>query len=130
MRKRLNSTVYTLGRFGSNIRETLDTDSGTIYSHGRWRTKLKPEDMTDDYVKLQSRTLWYMKGWVKTSGVKDLRVHCIYNNHLLKDDYIYISYDKPISETKSWLGSPEISDYDVMICGTCIVPGIEAIEGN
>lgn len=85
-KKNINSNWYTKGKFGKGFRETLDRDNELLYSKGRYPTKLKAEDLPDDYVKFQSRTIWYLAGFLKTSGVKDLYYSYMKINHLFKDD--------------------------------------------
>ena len=85
---RINSNWYTKGKFDrKNWRNTIDTENEFLYSKGRYPTKIKEEDLPKDYTEVRSRTIWYMKGFVKTSGVKDLYYTYIKENHLFKDDY-------------------------------------------
>ena len=67
--KRINSNVYTRGKFGKNPRETVDTDNEFLYSHGIYPTKIKKEDLPESYVEIRSRVIWYMLGYVKTADV-------------------------------------------------------------
>ena len=94
MRKRLNSYLYTKGKFGKRHREVLDTNNEYLYSYCRYPTKIKKEDLTEDYIEFRSRVIWYMTGYVKTSGIVDIGYTSIKENHLFKDDYLYISYKK------------------------------------
>ena len=43
-----------------------------------------------------------MTGFVKTSGVKDLYYTYIKENHLFKDDYLYISYNNKLKIEKNY----------------------------
>ena len=86
---RINSNWYTKGKFDrKNWRNTLDTENEFLYSKGRYHTKIKKEDLPKDYTEIRSRTIWYMTGFVKTSGVNDLYYTYIKENHLFKDDYL------------------------------------------
>ena len=132
---RLASPVYTLGRYTKDYRVTDDTDSGTLYSHGRYKTKIKPEDLPDDYIKCHARVFWYMFGYVKTSGVKYVAYTYCKENHVFKDDYLYISYDEPLVPIFSnWGKHDHIVDYtagdkrSICIDGNNIVRLILAIE--
>ena len=127
-KKKFGSFLYTKGKFGKGFRETLDTDAEFLYSRGRYPTKIREEDLPEDYVKIRSRTIWYMFGFLKASGVKDVRYDARKVNHLFKDDYLFISYDKPIVEVVSQWGTTDFDDYDVAICGNSIVPIVLAIE--
>ena len=127
-KKRFNSVLYTKGKFGKRLRETLDTDNELLYSHGRYATKIREEDLPEDYAKIHSRAIWYMTGYLKTSGVRDVRFRAINNNHLFKDDYLFISYDEPIVEVVDQWGLTDFDNYDVAICGPSIIPVVLAIE--
>ena len=49
---RINSFIYTYGKFGKGLRETLDTENKFLYSHGRYPTKIVAEDLPEDYIKI------------------------------------------------------------------------------
>ena len=128
---RINSNWYTKGKFDTKIfRNTIDTNNKFLYSKGRYPTKIREEDLPKDYAKFQSRTIWYMTGFVRTSGVKDLYYTYIKENHLFKDDYLYISYDKKIEKAKDKYGYEEIMNYDFLICGGNNIDVLFAIEKN
>ena len=128
---KINSNWYTKGKFDrKNWRNTLDIDNEYLYSKGRYPTKIREKDLPKDYTKFQSRTIWYMTGFVKTSGVKDLYYTYVKENHLFKDDYLYISYDKKIEKVKDKDGYDEIINYDFLICGSNNIDVLFAIEEN
>ena len=58
---------------------------------GHYPKKIKKEDLPEDFVEFHSRSIWYMYGYLKTSGVIDVGYNPFKINHLFKDDYIYIS---------------------------------------
>lgn len=129
--RRFNSPVYILGKFGHGYRETVDTDTGTLYSHGQYKTKITVSELPDYYIKCHSRVFWYMYGYVKTAGVKYVAYTYHKENHVFKDDYLYISYDKPLEPVYSTWGNPRfILDYSngIRICGNDIIRLILAIE--
>ena len=70
--KQLKSNWYTRGKFGNKWRETLDRENEYLYSKGRYPTKIKKEDLPKDYTEFQSRVIWYMTGYLKTSGIVDI----------------------------------------------------------
>lgn len=128
---RINSNWYTKGKFDTkNWRNTIDVNNEFLYSKGRYPTKIREEDLPKDYTKFQSRTIWYMTGFVKTSGVKDLYYTYVKENHLFKDDYLYISYDKKIEKVKDKDGYDEIINYDFLICVSNNIDVLFAIEEN
>ncbi|MCD8253479.1 MAG: hypothetical protein LUD40_16480 [Phocaeicola dorei] len=130
MNKKINALFYTKGKFGSRLRETLDTTSGTLYSKGKYKTKIKVEELPSNYIEFFSRSIWYMTGYLKTSDIKDVKYRALKINHLFKDDYIYLSYDKPIQPITTQWGSLDYDDYDLCICGNSIIPIIFAVEEN
>ncbi len=126
--KRIHAFFYTKGRFGRRIRETLDTDTEFLYSLGHYPTKIQESDLPEYYCRIHSRAIWYMEGFVRTAGVKYIEYSFVDENHLFKDDYIYISYDKPIrAEVTSW-GHVDYYDYDICICGNDTIPLLFFIE--
>lgn len=128
--KKLNSYLYTKGKFGKELREILDTDTEYLYSKGRYKTKIREEDLSSDYVKFHSRTIWYMIGYIKTSGVIDINYEAAKLNHLFKDDYLYINYSKKLILTKNCLGFEDYENYEMVVCGSDIIPILFAIERN
>lgn len=117
MKKRINSVIYTKGKFGKGWRETCDTDNPFLYSHGRYPTKITVEDLPEDYLKIHSRVIWYMQGYLKTSGIVDMKYTWMKENHLFKDDYIYISYKEPLQAEKNSWGHIKYTNYDVCHSG-------------
>jgi hypothetical protein len=126
--KKINTLFYTKGHFGKGFREIIDTDNEFLYSRGHYPTKLKKEDLPEDYIEFQSRVIWYMTGYLKTSGVVDIGYKAMKINHLFKDAYLYISYKEKLKfEANKW-GSFDCTNYDITVCGNCIVPILLYIE--
>ena len=128
MKKKINSFIYTFGKFGKGWREILDTDNPNLYSHGRYPTKITADDLPKDYLKIHSRVIWYMTGFIKTSGVKDIKYRWTKVNHLFKDDYIYLSYHGAISKKVDDYGFEDYADYDVRVCGNDIIDIVLWVE--
>lgn len=126
--KRIGANLYTQGKFGKRLRETLDTENPFLYSDGRYPTKLTAADLPEDYIKIHSRVIWYMKGYLRTSGIVDMKYTWVRENHLFKDDYIYISYHGPLKEVTSRWGFRDIEDYDICVCGNDIIDIVLAAE--
>lgn len=126
--KRIGADVYTIGKFGKGLRETLDTENPLLYSDGRYPTKLSSEDLPEDYIAFSSRVIWYMNGYIRTSGIIDMKYRWVKENHLFKDDYIYISYHGPLKEVVGRWGFTDIEDYDVCVCGNDIIRIVLAAE--
>ena len=127
--KRIGANLYTQGKFGKRLRETLDTENTFLYSDGRYPTKLTAADLPEDYIKIHSRVIWYMKGYLRTSGIVDMKYTWVRENHLFKDDYIYISYHGPLKEVTSRWGFRDIDDYDICVCGNDIIDIVLAQKG-
>lgn len=127
-KKRFNSCIYTCGKFGKGFREILDTENPYLYSYGRYPTLITADDLPEDYLKIHSRAIWYMDGYLRTSGVKDIKYRWARENHLFKDDYIYLSYDSPIKAVTNEYGFDDYSGYDLCICGNDIPEIILWIE--
>ena len=91
--KKIGAYLYTIGKFGKGYREVINTDYPFLYSGGVYPTKLTASDLPDDYIPIHSRVIWYMRGFLRTSGITDMKYTYVKENHLFKDDYIYISYE-------------------------------------
>lgn len=128
--KKICSDWYTRGKFGRQTREIIDKENEFLYAKGLYPTKIKKEELPKDYVEFKSRTIWYMTGYLKTSNVKDLYYSYIKENHLFKDDYLYISYDKKIEKVKNRYGNEEIRYFDFFLCGNDIIDVLFSIEKN
>lgn len=126
--RKYNSPIYTEGKFGKEFREIVDTDNEFLYSHGVYPTKIKRENLPEDYIRIHSRVIWYMIGYVKTSNVIDVDYQALKINHLFKDDYLYISYKNKLSYSEDEHGFAEINNYDICICGNSIIPVLLGIE--
>ena len=126
--KRIGSNIYTRGKFGGRLRQTIDTGNPFLYAHGQYPTKLTAEDLPEDYITIQSRVIWYMTGYLRTEGITDLGYTWVKENHLFKDDYIYISYHGLLKEVKSQWGFKAYEDYDICVCGNEIVDIVCAAE--
>lgn len=128
--KKITANWYTKGKLNRRNWQIDEDENGYLYSEGRNLTKLKKEDLTVDYIEFRSRTIWYMDGYLKTSGVKDLFYEYRKDNHLFKNDYLYISYDRKIEEIKDEYGGEELRYFDFIICGGNIIKVLLAIEKN
>lgn len=121
-RKRIGANVYTQGKFGKGLREIVDTDNPLLYSDGRYPTKLTAADLPEDYIKIHSRVIWYMKGYLTfvclgdvgdASFVKQIRARkkiLLLGNHDKKKDYKRLFdeiYDGPLLIAKKILLSHE-----------------------
>ena len=68
-------------------------------------------------------------GFLSTKGIKDIVYKPNYRiNHMHKDDFLYISYNSPITCTINQLGFETYQDYDVLLWGWSIVTFIKAVR--
>lgn len=125
---RFNAILYTQGRFGKRLRETLDTDNPYLYSFGQYPTKITAEMLPEEYLQIRSRSIWYMTGYLRTSGIVDIKYRWSKWNHLFKDDYLYLSYDKPIEPYIDEYGFERLRNWQARICGYDIMHIILAAE--
>jgi len=128
MNKRIKAICYTKGHFGKGFREIVDTDNEYLYSMGTYPTKLKKEDLPEDYIEFKSRVIWYMTGYLKTAGVVDIGYQARKINHLFKDDYLYISYKEKLKTKETEWGTMDYINYDIAVCGNSIIPILLYIE--
>ena len=126
--KKIVAYFYTKGKFGKGFRETIDTNNEYLYSRGRYPTKIKKEDLPEDYIEFRSRVIWYMTGYLKASGIVDIDYRAMKVNHLFKDDYLYISYKEKLKYEEDRWGFKDFTNYDICICGNDIIPILLAIE--
>ena len=113
MVKRIKAPLYTKGMFGKKYREISNQDTEFLYSSGKYPTKIKAEDLPEDYIQIQNRAIWYLKGYLKTSGIIDMKYKWAKINHLFKDDYLYISYKEPLQTKEIFKGKGRKG------CGRC-----------
>lgn len=128
MNKKFNSPIYVMGTL-LMFRRRGHEDTEYLYSWGKFKTKIKPEDLPEDYLQIRSRSTEYLDGYLRVSGIKDMVYTYMKENHVFKDDYIYISYDKKISSHKEgpW-GFKVYDNWDLRICGNDIINIVLAAE--
>lgn len=97
---------------------------GYLFSRGRYRTKIRAEDLPEWYV---YGYLYKLHGYMSAKGVKYM-VYCPnkHTNHMFKDDFLYISYDRPIVPDESrW---ERYSGFDEYVFGGVILDFLLAAE--
>lgn len=96
MSKRINATYY----------EVADP---YLLSGGRYKTKIKPEDMPPWY--LSGSYYGYKDGFLRAKGIEELCYRPnLFTNHMFKDDYLFIRYKGvkpfPVSDDDSFFPIP------------------------
>jgi len=127
--KKLKSNLYTKEKIVLRDRrhQYIEDKNGYLFAQGIYPTKIKTEDLPEWYVYGR-----YYKcfGYLSAKGVVDMKyVPSKYSSHFLKDDFLFISYNTPISE------KPEASGiinayigYDERIYGNEILSFLKAVR--
>jgi hypothetical protein len=132
MSKRINATLYTERKIVYSRKDRkhyfIEDPNGYLYSGGVYPTKILPEDLPEWFVH------GYMgggrHGYLSAKGVK----HLVYDpdyffeNHLHKDDFLYISYKDEIVQNEGDSGFKWYTGYDTATCWHVIVDFVEAAE--
>ena len=126
-KKRITAPFYTETKVGlKGLFHNTRLPNGYLYSKGEYKTKITAEDLPEYYI-----YGWIFKslGYISVLGVKDIVYKPNYHiNHLHKDDFLYISYDKPIVETKDKYGYDVREGYDALLYGHMILDFIRAVR--
>lgn len=127
MVKRINAPFYTETKVGvKSLFHDTHLPNGYLYSKGKHRTKIKPEDLPSHYIPL---TIFKVYGYLSTKDIKDIAYKPNYHiNHMHRDDFLYVSYNAPIWNSLNKYGFREYHDYDVILYGGSIVKFIRAIQ--
>lgn len=116
MEKQLDAYLYTKGMYGDRHLMDYDEETEFLYAKGKKRTNIRKEDLTEDYIEFSSGTIGYRTGYIKTSEITDMKYVPRMNNHLFRDDYLFISYHGKITHDPfdyTYEGYPE---FDMHIC--------------
>lgn len=129
MAKKIASNIYSEQKFPTlstydKLRET--NENGYLYSKGKYLTKIKVEDLPESFVE---GVYYRTKGYINAAGVKHMvYVPNMWINHMFKDDFLYISYDKEIKQKENSFGFKDYEGYDIVIRGFNIVTFLKAAE--
>ena len=97
IKKRINALFYSTEKLGllSYRYPPKTLENGYLYSQGKYPTKIMAEDLPKHY-----KYIYMYRNYVylKTSGVKYMiyKPNYFVDNHLFKDDFLYVSFDKEI----------------------------------
>ena len=86
---RLHANYYSCGKY--RFATPAPADESVLYSGGRYKTKIKPEDMPPWY--LRGLYYGYKDGFLSAKGIEELcyRPNLV-TNHMFKDDFLFIRY--------------------------------------
>lgn len=129
MRSKIKANLYTLRPTPTlkHYGEIMPEDkNGYLFSQGRYRTKIKAEDLPEYYI---PGTYYRTPGFLSAKGVKQM----VYKpnfwiNHLFKDDYLYISYDKEIKQMDTGNGIVDYVGSDILLWGWSIIDFLKGVE--
>lgn len=111
MGKRFKNTLYTIEdiKYIDGRHSYVRNDDETLFS-GRYRTKIKPEDLPEWY--LYGR--YYRRfGYMSTTGITDMvYIPSRFSNHYLKNDCLLISYGGKITEKENSISSSKLELYE------------------
>lgn len=129
MKKRVRSNYYTIEKRvrTADGHEWVSLPGGRLFAGGIYPSNVTEADLPDTFVELLIRG---EKSYLNAAGVKDLRYKPNYfsDNHLFKDDFLYISYSEPLKEVKDKTGYTHIDEYDRLLWGYSIVSFVEAVK--
>lgn len=93
-----------------------------LFAQGIYRTKIKEEDLSDDYIKIW---LYPRHLYLSLKNIKDVYYKPnFHTNHYRKDDSLYISYKNKLNINKDG----HCNNYDVVIYGPEIDHFINELE--
>ncbi|SHH56840.1 hypothetical protein SAMN02745823_00319 [Sporobacter termitidis DSM 10068] len=125
--KKLNAHVYmeTKTKFIDHKLTVLQNENGYLYANGIYPTKILKQDLPDWYIRCY---IYHQYGYISAKGVKQLLYapNYAFDNHLYKDDCLYVSYNGKI-ERQSGTDLSIYSGYDEYLYGPCIVSFTQAV---
>lgn len=126
-KKKINSTLYMGARLGRHSFDPTAQPNRYLLSQGKYPTKIYASDLPPWYV---FGYLYKRHGYISAKGVKHLwyKPNYLIDNHYLKYDYLFVSYDEPIIPVKSDNNFSWFEGYEHCLSGGIIVDFIEAVE--
>lgn len=127
MPKRIIAPFYTETKVGlKSLFHDTRLPNGYLYSKGEYKTKITAEDLPEHYI---YGWIFKVQGYISVLGIKDMVYKPNYHiNHLHKDDFLYVSYNEPITESKENFGYEIKEGYDALLWGHMIIDFIRAIR--
>ena len=129
-KKRIKATRYMESKIMCDRNEGLylkSNPNGELFSQGRYPTKILPSDLPEWYV---YGYMYKHHGYISAKGVRQLIYvpNYAFDNHLHKDDLLFISYDAEIVPYESERGFKWYKNYDEVLSGYLIVKFVEAAK--
>ena len=127
MSEKKYSNFYTNIKFkreNNNLVKVKD-ENNYLYAKGIYKTKIVEENLPNYFVKVY---FGYKDYYISTKNIKDMLYKPNYfTSHLYKDDFLYVSYDKPILRNKT---DSFYINYEILIYSSAIVDFIKAVKAN
>lgn len=128
-KKRIRSTLYMESKT-KWIKQELYTErdpDGFLFADGTYRTKILPKDLPEWFI---YGYLYKRHGYISAKDVKHLLYapNYAFDNHLHKDDLLFISYDLEIEPTQNRDSFPWYKGYSHIISGSLIVEFTQAAQ--
>lgn len=126
---KINANFYTVAQTPTlktfdRIREA--DPERYLFSKGRYKTKIRTEDLPEYFIE---GVYYRTHGFMSAKGVKQVVYHPnMWVNHMFKDDYLYVSYDKEIETIKTKMGYIDFKNHDYVIRGWSIINFLKGIE--
>lgn len=121
------ANFYTDRKFKNinhNLVKIID-ENNHLFANGIYKTKILEEDLPEYFVKVYFGSKYQ---FISVKNIKDMLYKPNYfTSHLYKDDFLYISYDKPIVRDKN---NNFYTDYEILIYSSAIVDFIKAVKEN
>jgi hypothetical protein len=130
MGKNIKATLYMESKVKHSRKDGLylvSDPSGYLYSDGRYRTKILPEDLPEWFIHVY---IYKQYGYISAKGIKHLvyKPNYFFDNHLHKDDFLYISYNDEIVRDASEDQYDWYRGYDHLVYGVTILFFLDAVE--
>lgn len=95
------------------------SEDGTLFSSGRYKTSIRPEDLPS----------WYMiawtygrTGWINVDNITDIYyVPNKWINHLFRDDFIYVKFGGKLEFEDDTDKHKYVKNYDMIVSGHDII---------
>ena len=126
--KRIRANLYMESKVLFSRKEghyVLRDPNGYLFSHGRYSTKILPEDLPEWYV---HGYMYKQHGYISSKGVRHLLYVPNYfvDNHLYKYDTLFISYGAEIEPYEYAPGHSWYKGFDELVSGYLIEEFTEA----
>ena len=126
-KKRIKATLYMESKLDIKTRFSEHDPAGFLFAHGKYRTRILPEDLPEYFV---HGYLYKRHGYISANGVKHLAYvpNYVFDNHLHKDDILFISYNDTIEPYETESGFLWYKGYDALVSGHLIEKFVDAAE--